>query len=240
MTTKVTVAVVIPALDEQDNIVQIIEALSQLELDYTLQLEQIVVCDNGSSDQTAELAQGAGATVVYEPYKGYGAACLKAIASLNNPDIVVFLDADQSVNIAELPLLLAPIMNQKIDVVIGSRWLGKKQGLYQPQAMSLAQQFGNRLAVIMIAIIWRYGITDLGPFRAIRYSSLKQLNMQDRRFGWTVEMQVKAIQAKLSMMELPVSCRQRVGHSKISGTFSGIVGAATGIIGTILKLAVFH
>ena len=251
---------VIPALNEQENISLIIKEIQQLSSDnvlaadytphathkssasYAWSIDDIVVCDNGSTDETAEQALSAGATVAYESIRGYGAACLKALSVLKlsrseKPDIVVFIDADQSVNIAELPQLLVDLIEQDADLVIGSRRLGQQLGLYEKGAMSYAQKLGNRLAVLLVAIIWHYKMTDLGPFRAIRYSALQQLGMQDQRFGWTIEMQVKAIQSQMTMIEVPVSCRRRVGHSKISGTFSGIIGAAAGIIGTIFKLA---
>ena len=173
----------------------------------------------------------AGARVVYEKQKGYGIACQAAIAKLNNPDIVVFIDADHSVLADEVLRLLAPL-RKGVDLVIGSRVLGTRE----PRALTPPQRIGNWLASHIISQLWCYKVSDLGPFRAICYQSLKRLQMQDERYGWTVEMQVKAIQYNMIVAEVPVTSLKRIGKSKISGTVKGCVGAALGIFGTIFKL----
>ena len=230
------VAVIIPALDEAQNITAIIQSIKSLDDNNQASLvDEIIVCDNGSQDNTGELAQIAGARVVNEPKRGYGAACLKGIKSLNTletkPDILIFIDGDQSIDCNQIIELLNPI-SEGADLVIGSR---------QPEcrergALSLPQQFGNYLAAWLIRQIWNTYVTDLGPFRAIRYDKLEQLQMQDQAFGWTVEMQVKAIIQKLNVVEVPVRCLRRQGKSKISGTIKGVWGAGCGILGTIFSL----
>ncbi len=225
---------VIPALNEEASIKHVIEGLlSQRNENKQTLVDSIIVCDNGSSDRTAEYAKQAGAHVVYEPNKGYGAACLKSINAIEKADIIVFIDADHSANTDELAHLLKPFQClPPIDLVIGSRTLGT----IQTGALSLPQTVGNKLASYIIKHLWQHPTTDLGPFRAIRWASLQTLNMQNTRFGWTVEMQVKAIQANMHTKEVPVSTRARIGQSKISGTFKGVIGAAYGILSTIFIL----
>lgn len=228
-----TVAVVIPALNEERSIGKVVRSLKNLRsgpAQHPL-VDDIVVCNNGSTDNTAVVAQAAGARCFYEPEQGYGVACLTALEALKQPDIVVFVDADSSVISSELPLLLSQI-TQGADLVIGSRTLGSQQ----PGALTPQQLFGNWLASKLIKFLWRQPITDLGPFRAICYNSLLKLNMQDRRYGWTVEMQVKAIQQHMNVVEVPVTTDKRIGHSKISGTVRGTFGAAIGIFGMIFRL----
>ena len=232
------VAVVVPALDEALNIAAVIAGLLKLPGDHGGALiDQLVVCDNGSSDGTAAIAMAAGAEVVAEPERGYGAACIRAIQALHNPDIVVFVDGDQSVDPQQLPQLLMPFaplesLTERADLTIGVR----KPRLVEAGALTLPQRFGNQLATTLIQLLWKRRVADLGPFRAIRYSALTTLNMQDRAFGWTVEMQIKAIQQQLTVAEVPVSCKCRLGKSKISGTVRGVWGAACGILGTIVRL----
>ena len=227
------IAVVIPARNEAESIIHVVHSLLQLKNNHGQELiDQIVVCDNGSTDGTGERARQSGAEVVVEPVAGYGAACLRAIERVSNSDVVVFVDADQSVDTRELPLLLEKLSNG-FDLVVGVRVPAKRE----PGAMGFPQCFGNALATVMIKTIWRKNVRDLGPFRAIRHSALQRLNIQDRRFGWTVEMQVKAIQQGIGFADVDVSCRRRVGKSKVSGTLAGICGAGYGIISTILKLA---
>lgn len=229
-----TVAAVIPAHNEQASIRTVVSELKALSgPDSTPLFDDIVVCDNASSDLTAKQATRTGARVVYEAQMGYGAACLAAIAQLNNPDIVVFVDADHSVVADEVFHLLAPL-RKGADLVIGSRALGRSE----PEALTWPQRIGNWLASHTIGLLWRYKVTDLGPFRAICYQSLKRLQMQDQRYGWTVEMQVKAIQYSMVVVEVPVTSLKRIGKSKISGTLKGCIGAALGIFGTIFKLHV--
>jgi len=226
------VAVVIPAYNEEESIALVVDDIRQLKNKNGQPLvDDIVVCNNASTDNTAIEAHKAGARLTFESQLGYGRACLSAIDALNQPDIVVFVDADRSVNVHELPQLLDPLL-KSADLVIGSRTMGQSMR----GALTLPQKFGNWLASLTIRLIWHTPITDLGPFRAICYRSLGQLQMQDQTFGWTVEMQVKAIQLGLVVAEVPVSSLQRIGQSKISGTVKGVIGAALGIFGMIFKL----
>ena len=200
-------------------------------------VREVIVCNNASTDSTAEVAQANGATVLYQPEKGYGNACLKGIEYLDNkptaeqPDIVIFIDADYSDHPEEMPDLVAPLLDG-FDLVIGSRATGElEKGAMTPQ-----QIFGNWLATNLIRIFYNYEFTDLGPFRAIKYDKLVQLDMQDRDFGWTVEMQVKAAKLKFKCIEIPVKYRVRIGKSKISGTIKGTFLAGHKILWTIFKL----
>lgn len=226
------IAVVMPALNEEASIANVIHALWALHnADQSAIVDKIVVCDNNSSDTTVLAAEAKGAHVVHEAQRGYGAACQTAISVLEDPDIVVFVDADRSVVVDELQTLLEPIIDGN-DLVIGSRALGRSVvGALTPQ-----QRLGNIFATCLIRWLWQKPVTDLGPFRAIRHSCLKQLNMQDRRYGWTVEMQVKAIQHELKIVEKPVTSVKRIGKSKISGTVYGTFAAGKDIIGTIVTL----
>lgn len=194
-------------------------------------VDQIVVGDNGSTDDTATIASACGAIAVSEPERGYGAACLAALAAPVEKDLVVFVDGDNSVVPHELPSLLNPIFDGA-DLVIGSRTLGQ----CEKGALSVPQEIGNKLAIALMRLLWRGNVTDLGPFRAITQDALTAIQMSDRKFGWTVEMQIRALQLSLNTHEVPVSTRRRIGKSKISGTVSGIIGAAHGILGTIGKL----
>ena len=222
--------VIIPAYNEESSIKLVIDDIpSGL-------VREVIVCNNASTDDTKSVAQLAGATVLDQPRKGYGSACLKGLEYIAEkevkPDVVVFLDGDYSDHPEEMPLLLAPILSDDRDMVIGSRALGKMEdGAMMPQ-----QIFGNWLATNLIRLIYKYEFTDLGPFRAIRYASLCALEMSDRDFGWTVEMQVKAAKHGLSCTEVPVSYRKRVGVSKVSGTVKGTILAGHKIIWTIFKL----
>ena len=201
------VAVVIPALNESASVPKVIDSIPRNRVC------EIIVVDNGSTDDTAGAARRAGARVVIEPRRGYGSACLAGIAALacRPPDIVVFLDADFSDHPGELPLLLAPIEEGRADLVIGSRAMGRRErGSLMPQA-----RFGNWLATRLIRLFSGVRFTDLGPFRAIRYESLKALRMRDADFGWTVEMQMKAALTELRIAEVPVSYRKRIGTSKV-------------------------
>lgn len=227
-----TVAAILPALDEAASIGGVISALSSLmNQDDTRIIDEIIVCDNASADNTAEIAKDAGARLIYESRRGYGSACLAAISILNEPDIVLFVDADRSVDVTEVTHLLDAI-HLGNDIVIGARV--SKQS--EKGAMTPQQRFGNLLASRLIRFFWRMPVTDIGPFRAIRYECLSRLNMCDVAYGWTVEMQVKAIQHDMRMLEIPVSSIRRIGSSKISGTLRGTLAAGHGIIGTIFKL----
>jgi glycosyltransferase involved in cell wall biosynthesis len=222
--------VVIPAFNEQNAIGRVLE-----EIPMKL-VRRVIVCDNNSSDETASEASKGGAIVVREPRPGYGNACLKCLEYIAQspdprPDIVVFLDADHSDFPEQMDLLIAPITNQNMDLVIGSRALGNKEaGSMTPQ-----QIFGNWLATRLIRWFFKVKFTDLGPFRAIRYSSLTKMNMQDKTYGWTVEMQIKAARMGLNCCEVPVDYRKRIGQSKVSGTVKGTMGAGWKILYTIFK-----
>jgi glycosyltransferase involved in cell wall biosynthesis len=217
------IGVVIPALNEERAISRVVGAIPRW-------VDEIVVVDNGSSDQTATVARSAGAKVVAETERGYGAACLAGVAALNATDIVVFLDGDFSDDPSEMHALVDPIVKGEADLVVGSRRLGN----CAPGALTPQQRFGNWLACRLIHVIWRVAWTDLGPFRAIRRTALDELEMRDRRYGWTVEMQLKAARHRLRSAEAPVSYRRRIGVSKISGTLGGSIKAGA----TILRLVV--
>lgn len=196
---------------------------------------QIIVADNGSRDRTAEIARERGATVVAEAERGYGAACLRAIGALAEEiEVVVFMDADASDDPAEAVLLLDPIHTGRADLVIGSRTLGNAQ----PGALLPHQIFGNRLATALIRVCFGHRYTDLGPFRAIRAESLRKLGMRDRNYGWTIEMQIKALRHGLRVMEVPVSYRRRVGVSKISGNWRASLAAGVKITWTVFRLTI--
>ena len=219
------ISVIIPVFNEQDAIEKVIGDIpSHLPT-------EIIVVDNGSTDQTAKLAAAMGARIVRENRRGYGSACLAGIAATNNPDIVVFLDGDYSDHPNEMPDLIAPILENQADLVIGSRVLGNSE----PGALMIQARFGNRLATSLIKILFGVSYTDLGPFRAIRYRALMDLNMRDKTFGWTVEMQVKAAKQTLKIQEMPVSYRKRIGVSKITGTLKGTLKAGWKILFTIFK-----
>jgi len=222
-------ALIIPALDEEPVIGRTLDQVPPGLY------REIIVADNGSRDRTAEIARAHGATVVCEPERGYGAACLRAIAALPaGLEAVVFMDGDGSDDPAEAVLLLAPIYQGRADLVIGSRTLGHaEEGSLQPH-----QIFGNRLATCLIRIGFGHRYTDLGPFRAIRADALRQLGMRDRNYGWTIEMQIKALRHKLRVVEAPVSYRKRVGVSKISGNWRASIAAGFKIIWTVFRLAV--
>ena len=197
-------------------------------------VRESVVVDNGSTDRTADVARAAGATVVREPRRGYGAACLAGLAHLatHPPAIVAFMDADASDDPAELPALLAPILDGRADLVIGSRVLGERE----PGSLTPVQIAGNRVATFLLRVLFGARYTDLGPFRAIRWDALERLRMRDRDYGWTVEMQARAALLGLASLEVPVRYRRRVGRSKISGTVRGVVGAGWKIVLTTLKV----
>ena len=219
--------VIIPAFNEASSISLVLD-----DIDKSL-VRNIVVVNNGSTDLTKSVAQKSGAIVIDENQKGYGSACLAGLKYLseNPPEIVVFIDADYSDYPDEMIKIVEPILSRDIDCVIGSRLLGNREpGAMLPQAI-----FGNKLACFLIRIIYGVRFTDLGPFRAIRWSALQQLQMSDKNFGWTVELQIKAIQKKLKIIEVPVSYRKRIGVSKITGTISGTLKAGYKILYLIAK-----
>lgn len=228
--TITLIDVIIPAYNEAKSIGLV---LDDLPVDL---LRHVIVCNNNSTDDTANIARQRGAIVVEASQKGYGSACLKGleyIASLASaPDIVVFLDGDYSDHPEELTNLVAPIIQKNVQLVIGSRALGNlESGAMMPQ-----QIFGNWLATTLIKMIYNYDFTDLGPFRAIKYDALSSLEMKDKDFGWTVEMQVKAAKQGLLCQEVPVKYRKRIGISKVSGTLKGSFMAGYKILWTIFKL----
>lgn len=219
------IGVVIPALNEGRSIALVVAAIPRW-------VDAIVVVDNGSSDDTASKACAAGATVVVEPTRGYGAACQTGVAALPPSDAIVFLDADFSDDPSEMERLLLPITDEGIDLVIGSRTTGTAD----PGALTPQQRLGNGLACFLIKQFWGVAWTDLGPFRAIRTTAYQRLGMRDRAYGWTVEMQVKAAALNLRSAEVPVRYRRRIGVSKISGTLSGSIKAGATILTVITRL----
>jgi rSAM/selenodomain-associated transferase 1 len=226
MRNHARVSVIIPALNEA-------AAIGRVIADIPAWVDEILVADNGSTDDTAPVAQAAGARVVAEPQRGYGKACLTAIAALAAPQIVVFLDGDYSDNPKEMERIVDPVAEGLADLVIGSR----VQGDSAPGALTLPQRFGNWLACRLMRYFWDTRFTDLGPFRAIRFDVLQRLYMADEDYGWTVEMQVKAVKAGLRCREVPVSYKPRIGRSKVSGTLRGVWGAGVKILGTIFREA---
>lgn len=223
------IIVIIPAYNEEAAIGQVISEIP------TNWVREVVVVDNRSTDQTAIRAQEAGATVVHEALPAYGRACLRGMDYVKSlatpPDIIVFLDGDHSDYPEELPDLVRPILEQNYDMVIGSRALGKREsGSMTPQ-----QVFGNWLATFLLRLLYGVQYTDLGPFRAIKWDKLLALDMQDKTYGWTVEMQLKAAKQRLKSTEVAVNYRKRIGFSKISGTVKGVVLAGYKIITTIFK-----
>ncbi|MFL0683158.1 MAG: glycosyltransferase family 2 protein [Algoriphagus aquaeductus] len=220
--------VIIPAYNEEKSIPKVIAEIPKF-------VRYIVVANNNSKDQTGKVAEAAGAKVVFEAQKGYGKACLTAMDWIKNqeiqPDIVVFLDGDYSDFPEEMRDLVQPILDGKSDMVIGSRALGMRE----KGSMTLPQVFGNWLATTMMKYIQGAKFSDLGPFRAIVWRKLLDLNMVDQNFGWTIEMQIKAHKAGLRYTEVPVNYRKRIGVSKVSGTVKGVIGAGYKIIFTIFK-----
>ena len=221
--------VIIPALNEENAITKVIKDIPG-EI-----VNEIIVVDNGSTDNTKEVAKAAGATVLNEGLRGYGAACLKGIdyvkESAPDTEVIVFLDADYSDHPEELPEVIKPIIEDNIDLVIGSRALGESE----KGSLTSVQAFGNWLSAKLLGLIYNAEFTDLGPFRAIKFDKLLALNMQDTNYGWTVEMQVKAAKQKLSFTEVPVKYRNRIGKSKVSGTVKGSILAGYKILYTIFK-----
>jgi glycosyltransferase involved in cell wall biosynthesis len=225
------IKVIIPAYNEAESIAKVIK-------DIPNNVGEIIVISNNSTDDTEVNAKNAGATVLQESNKGYGYACLKGMTYIANqsikPDIVVFLDGDYSDYPEELTKLIAPILNDDVDFVIGAR---VKQ-LREAGSMTGPQVFGNWLATTLMSLFFRAKFTDLGPFRAIKYQKLLDLKMEDKTYGWTVEMQLKVLKQKLSYTEIPVNYRNRIGVSKVSGTIKGAIFAGVKILGWIFKYSI--
>ena len=226
-----TVSVIIPVLNEENAIAKVIADIPKTGHNGEITVQEIIVVDNGCTDNTAAIAKRNGARVVTEPRRGYGYACLAGIAALATapPDIVVFLDGDYSDYPTDMPRLLQPIREGKAALVIGARTQDDAKEALLPQA-----RFGNWLACFLIYRFFGVRYTDLGPFRAIRYSELLTLNMQDKTFGWTVEMQLKAAKQRIPVYEVPVRYRKRIGTSKITGTFAGTLKAGYKILTTLI------
>mgnify|MGYP000641243686 CR=1 FL=1 len=227
------IKVIIPAYNEQDSIAHVINDIPSI-------VNEVIVISNNSTDNTEKNAKEAGATVLQENRKGYGYACLKGMEYISTislsdpakkPDIIVFLDGDYSDYPEQLTEIVAPIVNDNIDFVIGARVKRlREQGSMTPQ-----QIFGNWLATFLMGVLFRAKFTDLGPFRAIKYDKLLALNMEDKTYGWTIEMQLKALKQKFAYVEIPMKYRNRIGVSKVSGTVKGSIMAGIKILGWIFK-----
>ena len=222
------IKVIIPAYNEQDSIAKVIAEIPKI-------VNEIIVVNNNSTDHTLNNAKNAGATVITENNRGYGFACLKGLDYIANleikPDIIVFLDGDYSDYPEELTKVVAPILNDNLDFVVGAR----VKELREAGAMTPQQIFGNWLATFLMKQIFNSKFTDLGPFRAIKYKKLLQLDMQDQTYGWTVEMQLKALKQKLSYTEVSLRYKNRIGVSKVSGTVKGTIFAGIKILNWIFK-----
>ena len=222
------IKVIIPAFNEEDSIANVIGDIPDI-------VSEVIVVNNNSTDATSEVAKKAGATVLLEENKGYGNACLKGIKYLetisDKPEIVVFMDADYSDYPEELLKIVAPILEKDFDFVIGAR----TKELRERGSMTLPQEFGNWLATFLMKLFFKSTFTDLGPFRAIKYDKLLDLQMEDKTYGWTVEMQLKALKRKYKYREVPVNYRNRIGVSKVSGTLKGAIFAGVKILSWIFK-----
>ncbi|MGA8262805.1 MAG: glycosyltransferase family 2 protein [Ignavibacteriaceae bacterium] len=221
------IGVIIPAFNEEQSIGKVVSSIPGNIAN------EVVVVNNNSTDSTADTARNAGATVLNEDFHGYGAACLTGIQYLSNKniDVIVFMDGDFSDYPEEINLLVEPIISKQYDFVVGSRTLGKRE----KGALPLQSRVGSIVAGFLIKLFWRQKYTDLGPFRAIRFDDLIKLRMKDRWYGWTVEMQIKAVKKRLRIKEIPVNYRKRIGKSKVTGTLKGTIMASTIILKTIFS-----
>jgi len=222
------IKVIIPAYNEEGSIGKVIAEIPTF-------VSEVIVVNNNSTDNTSEVAKKAGATVVFQPNSGYGNACKKGMEYISEektkPDIVVFLDGDYSDYPEEMDKIVAPIIENNIDFVIGAR----VKKLREKGSMTFPQRFGNDLATTLMKLIFNSKFTDLGPFRAIKYNKLLALNMEDKTYGWTVEMQLKVLRKKFSYAEVPVKYKNRIGVSKVSGTVKGAIFAGIKILSWIFK-----
>lgn len=225
------IKVIIPAFNEEDSIGSVLKEIPDI-------VDEIIVVDNNSTDKTSQNATSAGATVLFEEKKGYGYACLKGMnyvaSTSKTPDIIVFLDGDYSDYPEELTKIVQPIIENDIDLVIGAR----TKKFREKHSMTPQQIFGNWLATFLMKLFFNAKFTDLGPFRAIKYDKLLSLDMIDKTYGWTIEMQLKAVRQQLSYIEVPVHYKKRIGVSKVSGTIKGTIFAASKILGWIFKYSV--
>jgi len=225
------IKVIIPAVNEGDSIGKVVSELPN-------SVSEIIVVNNGSVDDTVANAKKAGATVLTENQRGYGYACLKGLDYVAKqskpPNIIVFIDGDYSDYPEELDKVVAPILEKDMDFVIGAR----KKELREPGSMTPQQVFGNQLATLLMRILFRAKFTDLGPFRAIKYDKLQELEMEDKTYGWTVEMQLKVLRKKMTYTEVPVRYKRRIGVSKVSGTVKGTIFAGIKILGWIFKYSI--
>lgn len=221
------IAVVIPALDEEAAIGVVVREVSR-DL-----VREVIVVDNGSTDRTADVARAGGATVIREPTRGYGAACLAGALAAQDADILVFLDGDRSDDPAEMPIVLRPILEGRADLVVGSRVDGRADA----GALTPHQRFGNRLVTWMLWLLYGLALTDIGSFRAIRAPVLWDLGMEHQTYGWPVEMIVKAARKGYRVVNVPVSCRKRIGQSKVAGTMKGSLLAGYHLLSTTVRYA---
>ncbi|WP_027065982.1 glycosyltransferase family 2 protein [Maribacter sp. Hel_I_7] len=225
------IKVIIPAFNEADSIAHVINEIPKT-------VSEVIVVNNNSTDDTVKNAEKAGATVLTETRKGYGYACLKGLdyiaAKSKQPDIIVFIDGDYSDYPEELDKIVAPILENNIDFVVGAR----TKSLREEGSMTPQQVFGNWLATFLMSLFFGAKFTDLGPFRAIKYEKLKELNMEDKTYGWTVEMQLKVLKKKMTYTEVPARYKRRIGISKVSGTVKGSIFAGIKILGWIFKYSI--
>ncbi len=228
MLNNFKIAVIIPALNEEDSLPYVLK-------DIPAYVDRVIVVDNGSTDNTFNIAKQYNSHPVKEPVRGYGSACLKGMEQIKDEKIIVFLDADYSDHPDKLNLLIEPIIYKNYDFVVSNRFNSN----LKKDAMSLPQYFGNKTAVWLIKLFWGYKYKDLGPFRAITFDALKKMNMSDKNFGWTIEMQVKAVRQNLKIAQIDLPYRNRIGKSKISKTLKGVICAGCKIIYKIFYLKIF-